>query len=522
MQEFSYLELRNQIADIAQGVDALAKYSFMRAPVDDFRRVFDEKRHESRLHVAVCGAYSSGKSTLISCLTGRKDIKIGQGIVTDKATEYEYDDWTIVDTPGICAGRPEHDETSLKYMERADLLIYMIPSKGFTPEVEKNFKKTIMARYGEKTMLVMGRISDVEVSNLPAKRQDVIEVLGDEGLLEKFRFCMLDVQDYMIGVEEKDEELKAISRMDDFKRALNDFVLKRGACGKCLALLDVIDGFANAATEICESKAACDEVANRQMKAVRNAMTRYRRSFLDAKMRMRNFVSNERSEMLSLLGEGSAALKEKMETLPDRLEKAADDQVFMAEQEAIFSDLKGELSDINEQVVRLNKRVADACGGLPSDGASFDLEKWKIGMGKFGNVLSGMSKDTLIKIVHFFGGKFKPWGATKWLNCLKGVGKALPVVAEVIGTGADLYAEKKFNDAREELTGSFSELDRMVCEFYDGCETTEPYQKLKSIEERLVQLETARIEMNAQKDDVLAELVKIKRAVGENRSRLCG
>ena len=220
MQEIRFAETREKIVDVAKQVQELADYAFLRDPVTDFLRVFDEKRKETRLHVAVCGAYSSGKSTLVSFLTGRKDIKIGQGIVTDRAAEYECDDWTIVDTPGICAGRPQHDDISLKYMERADLLIYMIPAKGFSPEVEKNFKETIMGRYADKTMLVMGRISDVEPDNLHEKCQEVVEVLGNEYLLAKYRFCMLDVNDYVQGLEENDEELKSISRMAEFKSGL--------------------------------------------------------------------------------------------------------------------------------------------------------------------------------------------------------------------------------------------------------------------------------------------------------------
>lgn len=516
MQEIRFAETREKIVDVAKQVQELADYAFLRDPVTDFLRVFDEKRKETRLHVAVCGAYSSGKSTLVSFLTGRKDIKIGQGIVTDRAAEYECDDWTIVDTPGICAGRPQHDDISLKYMERADLLIYMIPAKGFSPEVEKNFKETIMGRYADKTMLVMGRISDVEPDNLHEKCQEVVEVLGNEYLLAKYRFCMLDVNDYVQGLEENDEELKSISRMAEFKSGLDDFLRRKGAYGKCLALIDVVEGFIKAAMEVCESKQSRDEIAARQKKAVENAMLRYRRSFQDAKGRMLAVVSRERVEMLALLSEHSSELEERLKTLSDRLEKAADDQSFLDDQESIFSDLRTELEDIDEQVVALDKRLADACAGLTGGGMPFDISKWKVGLGKLGDMLSGVSKETLVKIVHFFGGKFKPWGATKWANFLKGAGAALGVLTETASTVSELYEERKAADSRQEMIRNFDEIESNVRKFYDDFANTEPYQRLKAAQDRLETMEKDRIRANTQKDEVLERL----KAMNTQTSRL--
>lgn len=511
MLELKFEEARKHIVDIAEKTaDALSAYTFIKGPVEDFIRVFDEKRRETRLHVAVCGAYSSGKSTLVSFLTGRKDIKIGQGIVTDQTSEYECDDWMIVDTPGICAGRPSHDEKSLKYMERADLLLYMIPSKGFSPEVEKNFKETILNRYADKTMLVMGRLSDVEVGNLANKKKDVAEVLGDEALLDKFRFCMLDVQDYLLGVEDNDEELIVASRMVDFREKLDDFLKQRGALGKCLALLDVLEGFVNGATEICQSKQSRDEVASRQRKAVKHALTKYRRSFMEAKARMVDFITRERAEMLSLFSESSSEVEEKIKTLPSRLEKAADDEIFQSEQESIFDELKTELDFVNDQILRLDKRLADACAGMSGAGPAFDFEKWKAGIGKLGEALTGMSKNSFVKIVHFFGGKFKPWGATKWMNCLKTVGKALPFVTETISTVCEEYNEKKEDDARREMNGNFDEIEKMVCAFYDNYENTESYRWLKEMEDKLDNLEKERQATNKDKDDALKRLLEVK------------
>ena len=63
------------------------------------------------LRLAFVGQYSSGKSTIISALTGNKDILIDANIATDKTTEYRWNNIILMDTPGILAGKvEEHDE----------------------------------------------------------------------------------------------------------------------------------------------------------------------------------------------------------------------------------------------------------------------------------------------------------------------------------------------------------------------------------------------------------------------------
>lgn len=518
--DIRFAEARSGIVSLAEDVEAFAKHGFLKGPVEDFRRVFDEKRRETRLHVAVCGAYSSGKSTLASYLTGRKDIPIGEGITTDKTAEYECGDWTIVDTPGICAGRPDHDAKSLGYMERADLLLYVIPSKGFSPEVERNFKETIMARYAGKTMLLMGRLTDVEASTLPAKRQEVVEVLGDEALLETFRFCMLDVEDYLLGVEENDEDLKKSSRMEEFNERLEDFLRKKGAYGKCIALLDVVDGFVAGAAEVCRTQAERDEISRRQRRAIADAMESYRQAFRNAKERMVRFLRAERQEMQALFPENEKAFRERAESLEDRLEKEADDSTFQNDLKNLFGELEKTLENIDEQVVRLDQRLGRAFGADIEGVQGFDMSKWKAGAQQIGNAIANMSKETFVKIVHFFGGKFKPWGAGKWLKCVKGFGAALPVVAVVAEQVADANAEEKEEEGHAEIRRNFDEIETIVREFYDGYENTKAYQDFQSSKAKLDKAETDRRRTNEEKDEALEELGDLQKKVLECRKEV--
>ena len=92
------------------------------------------------LRLAFVGQYSSGKSTIISALTGNKDITIDANIATDKVTEYRWNNIVLMDTPGILAGKvEEHDERTKAALKECDLIFYVLTSQLFDDVVFNNF-----------------------------------------------------------------------------------------------------------------------------------------------------------------------------------------------------------------------------------------------------------------------------------------------------------------------------------------------------------------------------------------------
>ena len=64
-----------------------------------------EVMEEKRIVITFIGQYSAGKSSIVSALSNRNDIKIDADIATSSATEYILDDQIIlVDTPGLYTG----------------------------------------------------------------------------------------------------------------------------------------------------------------------------------------------------------------------------------------------------------------------------------------------------------------------------------------------------------------------------------------------------------------------------------
>ena len=165
MLNLKYKQLETEVDKIiSNSIKLLATSSndLVKSHANKLESELAKYRKKSKLEIAFIGEYSAGKSTIISALTRNDNIAIGADVTTDKVSIYKWGNVTLVDTPGIKAGYEEHDKITLDYINKADLLVYVImASKGFTASTAADFKKLILDdNRVAKTMLVMNRSSE--------------------------------------------------------------------------------------------------------------------------------------------------------------------------------------------------------------------------------------------------------------------------------------------------------------------------------------------------------------------------
>jgi small GTP-binding protein len=174
-----------------------------------------QHQEQSFLTVAFVGQYSAGKSTIISALTGQRDIKIDADIATDKTTSYDWNGIKVIDTPGLFTERKDHDQITYDAINKADLLIFCLTYTLFDSITVENFKKLAYEQeYSWKMMLVINKMSDEEgeeEEKITNYRQSLSDALHPY-FLEDFPVCFIDAKDYCDGIDEKDDFLLEMSR----------------------------------------------------------------------------------------------------------------------------------------------------------------------------------------------------------------------------------------------------------------------------------------------------------------------
>jgi len=200
-----------------------------------FHEDLKEHKQQGALSIAFIGQYSSGKSTIISALTGRRDIHIDADIATDKTSTYDWNGIKVIDTPGLFTDRQDHDAISYDAIAKSDLLVFCLTHMLFDSLTVENFKKLAYEKsYRWKMMLVINKMSSEageEEQKISSYRHSLAEALKPYNLGE-FLISFIDAKDYCEGVDTKDDFGIEISNFDTFISGLNHFVEHRGSLTK--------------------------------------------------------------------------------------------------------------------------------------------------------------------------------------------------------------------------------------------------------------------------------------------------
>lgn len=190
------------------------------------------------LRLAFVGQYSSGKSTIISALTGNKDILIDANIATDKTTEYRWNNIILMDTPGILAGKVEkHDEITKAALKECDLIFYVLTSQLFDDIIFNNFIDLAYNQYLADKMFIVVNKMNMEygdyaqlVQNYTTSLHNTFKERGYD--FSAFPVAFIDANDYLEGIKDGDDEFIQVSNFEKFINDLNSFVSSKGLIKK--------------------------------------------------------------------------------------------------------------------------------------------------------------------------------------------------------------------------------------------------------------------------------------------------
>ena len=236
-------EIRNRLRKLSTSLETGDKQAFIQLEKD-----LEDLSQREYLTIAFIGEYSAGKSTLISALTGRRDLKISADIATDECHEYEWNGIRLIDTPGLGTERQDHDERTYEAIKKADLLVYCLTYSLFDTLTLENFRKLAFEQnYQTKMMLLVNKMSaeagDVE-KRIGYYTESLKKSLEPDDL-SQFSLVFCDARDQLEGEDEQDEELKKLSRFEFLTQELNKFVEERNITARLQTPLDLIVKYLN-------------------------------------------------------------------------------------------------------------------------------------------------------------------------------------------------------------------------------------------------------------------------------------
>lgn len=311
-------------------------------------------RQQGALTVAFVGQYSAGKSTIISALTGRRDIHIDADIATDQVTHYDWNNIKIIDTPGLFTDRPDHDNTTYDAISKADLLVFCLTHMLFDTLTVENFKKLAYDQgYRWKMMLVVNKMSAAagdESQKIASYRHSLAAALKPHGLSE-FPICFIDAKDYCEGSDDDDDFLTDISRFDTFITALNQFVQHRAYLASfdtpVRIVLSCMDEAQIAFARNSDKDTTFLEILARISRHINKDRERLRTKIRSINLKMAAAITAEGAKLASAVGEADLEQRSKQaeENVRKQYEKAGQEFEAIAEQtiHAIHLEVEAEM-----------------------------------------------------------------------------------------------------------------------------------------------------------------------------------
>lgn len=467
----------------------------------------DSASDRKKLSIAFVGQYSSGKSTIVSAMTGNKDINIDANVSTDTVSRYDWHDICLMDTPGILAGKVEkHDEETKNALKESDLIFYVLTSQLFDDVVFNNFIDLAYNQHlADKIFIVINKMGmesgeyDQLVNNYTLSLQKTFSEKGYN--VDEFPIAFIDANDYIAGVEEQDEEFVELSHFERFINMLNIFVEKKGLIQKQFDTpVRILQSYLKDIEVSSVDKTLC-EFYNQFERKLNSSQKEIKR---DVKQILYSFDSSAMNEVISLSNEIGAIeeneWKQKQTALNDKLKSDISEASYHIEA-TIYQSYENLLKEMDEfsgkeALVKYAESIENKINS-PSisieEKKSLAMQKKSLDLLRQGaNKVSGMAPgvdrlfggisgasgsslhDVVLNIGHFFGKSFKPWEAVRWASNIAKVAKfGVPVITAGIDIYMQYREEKKEYERLQQIkaaksqfvTGYQSEINKVKSQF---------------------------------------------------------
>lgn len=431
------------------------------------------------LSLAFIGQYNAGKSSLIRALTGTTDVVVDANVATDHVVEVPWQGLRLIDTPGVQAGRPEHDHITETAIASADLLVFVVTAELFDATIADYFREVVLDRgRGGECLLVVNKSSQdagARETKLAAIAE-VLDPLSPDDVPTIFTDALSREWAEQSDDEDERRELLEESGFVELATSIDDFARASGLRGQLTTpvyeALNVIDEAAAVLADDAESRATI-EVLRRQ----RSVLREHRRELNE---QVREAIADTRNRIASLGDE--LADRVAADTDAAALQAAVDERSEVAERYAHELDEKIERA-IDETASRLQSALESqsqlaleflaGTDGAASTGHTAlwaDLETRGGGEAFPTETLQGL-KEVLTKTSTFFsqnaragekghalvygvgkklGVKFRPWGAVKTARFLGRAAGGLAIAASVW----DIWNQHQQEKRTAELEGA--------------------------------------------------------------------
>jgi len=478
--------------------------------------------------IAFFGAFSDGKSTILSVLTNRLDIDISPEPTTDKINPYQFGDYQIIDTPGLFSEHLTHDELTKKYISEANIIIYTVDPVNPLKDSHQATVKWILSdlKKSESTIFVinkMDEVADLEddedfAHHSEIKKEVVANTIKKMTGHELSKIVCIAADPFEQGLEywhDQADDYKKLSRIETLESLISEFqtdykeelIVSAGKSVICDAANHLVKQLDDIKVQFKKQGSILDNQVKEYEQRLNVLNNDISRSYINIKEEFHSLrydiladldavadMSQLADVMQRRLGEEGYILEDRINLIIEKYTTH-----LLSRSQKLFVSLE-------ESLVYHSNIQAELLGKL-SGASNFAMK----------GMLSASTRtvaDAVLKTRNFLKVplKFKPWGAVKFAKVLKGMPIVMEVLQGIFGVWSKLKIDNKRKEVKNEIAKLFKE------ELIQGI-TLENYKN----EYFPVLTETQNIlnDLKKDKQETIAKIARITNELENNLRGLC-
>jgi len=428
---------KNKYKKIVDDITQYSKGLVSENELKKFQIHIQEKLENFEPTLMVYGTYNAGKSTLLNALFGIDEMaKTGDAPETAEVHEYNYNGYTIYDTPGINAPI-EHEEVTNEHLKKCEIILFVLSNDGSLEEEYVYRKISDIVKLNKPLLIVLNnkKNSDPnstetvqEIDKVNINLSKIGDKAGIKNIEEKVSLCMVDVLIGLEGKLENEQELIDESNIIQLEKSINKLLNDAGNSDVINTLNLYIQDFINSVISQIDMK-----IDNPELQKVEELLTFLEKFKTKSEIELKNIIHKKMNILESGLRE-RILNRSNAEEIHQYLEEYLDSLVSQIESkfETISNELETRIEqfskDMNTININYDKIKIENSDDMKEESSTVIGDTLKSTL-KNKELVTNVTKEALLKLREF---KFLFKG--KWEKTLgRYAGKFAGVVNVLVG-----------------------------------------------------------------------------------------
>ena len=191
--------------------------------INNIEEIYNHKLTNIKPYIMVYGIYNAGKSSIINELLGSDEAKVNDKPETAVVQEFEWNGYTLADTPGV--GAPmDHEKITDENLKKADIVLFVMSTTGSTEKKDNYDRLKEIVNLGKKVIIILNDkngdlyTNDSELQIIERKVKDNLQAVGLQR--DDFVITIVNAKRANKGRIENKEKLIEKSNIQELKNIL--------------------------------------------------------------------------------------------------------------------------------------------------------------------------------------------------------------------------------------------------------------------------------------------------------------